>query len=423
MDTSLENSVRCLLHFGFPPDFDRAERYLHELLDPAAGLPPQGHRPMHEVLEEIVGHSIEQAGTARIVIPLSEGLDSRALLAAALRRSSKERLLCVTFGRKDDRDVAGAREVAARLGVEWRWIDVADVRWSIPEIVERVAQVFDRLESYAGQSVVRQLHIERVVGEESLFLTGFLGNPTSGDNLNDEGVMGRIAIDKMLVKCANHVGGVHFDTATFAVRLLDFAQSMHREFGSLKHLTHTDVVDFGFRQSMRFRGTVGAYRNLALPFEDPRWVRYWLDQSVSDRRARLRYARELRASYPDVFILERDRRPLPVNRTGIRKMLRRYLRPAVSLEQRLKEKAKGGSRTAPELLRDFQINSSARETYVALMDSFDRRGLVPEVNFSEKLKAAMTEPLMSNVDYFVQAGRVEAHLQAGTLGGGTDGLT
>jgi hypothetical protein len=85
MDISLENSVRSLLRFGFPPDFARAEQYLKHLLIPAAELPAQGHRPMQEILEELVGEIVERAGDDMVVIPLTSGLDSRALLGATLR--------------------------------------------------------------------------------------------------------------------------------------------------------------------------------------------------------------------------------------------------------------------------------------------------------------------------------------------------
>jgi hypothetical protein len=415
MPPSLEDSVRCMLRFGFPADFDRAGRYLHELILPAAELPPQGHRPMREVLEEIVGETIEKGGTDRIVIPLSEGNDSRGLLAAALRCVPKERIICVTFGREDHPDVVGARTVAAALGVEWRWIDVEHIHWSVPDIVERVGQVFARFESYASQAVVRLAHIERQVGPENLYLTGFLGGVITGGHLAAHSVSGAEAARLLLTKNATALHGIAYDVEGFAEALVAFARRIRPELGGIKGLTDADILDFGFRQSMRIRGTVCAYTRVAMPFEDPRWVRYWLDQPLSNRLSKLHYMRELRTSYPEVFFLERDRRPLPVTRTGLAGRLRRFLRPAVPLQRRLTEKMREGDRTAPELLRDFQINPSVRDVYAAMMDSFDRRGLTPEVSFSQKLQAAMTDPTMRNVDYFAQAGRVEAHLQAGTL--------
>lgn len=417
MDTSLEDSVRCMLRFGFPPDFDRAGRYLHDLLDPAAALPPQGHRPMHEVLEEIVGEIIEKSPGARIVIPLSEGLDSRGILGAALRIVPKDRILCVTYGRGTTGDVFGARTVAAALGVEWLWIDAERIPWTVPDIVERVGEVFARFQSYASQAVVRLVHIEREVGEAGVYLTGYLGGVITGGHLQAGRLEGAEAVALTLTKNATALDHVAFDVAGFAATCRSFAKRIRAEFGAPGSLTEADILDFGLRQAFRIKGTVCAYERVGTPYEDPRWVRYWLDQPIARRLSKRHYTQELRASYPAVYCLDRDRLPIPVARPGLKDRLRRYLRPSPSLEARLHEKAKRSDRKAPEYLRDFQVNPSVYEASLVLMESFDARRLVPEVSFTDGLHAALTNPTARNVDSFIQAGRVEAHLQAGTLGG------
>lgn len=424
MDTTFENWIRCILRFGFPPDFDRAESYLRDLLLPAAALAPQGHRPMHDVLEEVVSGIIETAGTERIVIPLSEGLDSRAILAAALRTTDKRRLICVTFGRQSHPDVVGARTVCAALGIEWRWIDVGTIDWNVSEMVLGVGSAYQRLRSYASQAVVRLQHVEREIGRDAFYLSGYFGDAITGGHLANKELNGRRSVDAFLIKNATQLVSVTYDVEGLAGALLGYAERMHKALGGVWNVTESDLLDWGFRQGMRIKGSVCAYDRVAMPFEDPRWIRYWLDQPLSERLSQLRYKRELRARYPDVFMLERDQHLQPAQQRRLRQPMQRKLRLFLknqsihfSLDTRLRANmAASRGRMAPELLRDFQVNPTARDAYVALMETFDRRGIVPEVNFSAKVATARATPTLNNVDYFAQAARVEAHLRAGTLG-------
>lgn len=418
MDTSLENSVRCLLRFGFPPDFDRAEAYLRELLEPAAALPPQGKRPMHELLEEIVGEIVERSGTDRIVIPLTAGLDSRAILGATLRCVPKERILCVTFGRETDRDVIGARTVCATLGLEWNWTDVAVIPWSEAGIVEGVGTAFDRFDSYAAQTVVRLMHMEREVGRGALFLSGYLGGVVTGGHLKHEANRPARAVNAFLTQNATFAELVAFDAEALAARLEEFAVAQKPAVRGGHGLTYMDILDFGFRQALRIRGAVSSYGQVALPFEDPRWVRFWNDQEITDRLRQRRYIQDMRTDYPEVFCLQGDSAPVPPLRyRGLRTIARQqFLRPE-PVAAVLRRKAGGGERDAPSDFRDFEVNPSCQQTYAAMLAALDSRGILPEVNFSERLAGFTERPSRRNLDYITHGVRAEAHLRAGTLTG------
>ena len=79
-------------------------------------------RPQEELIEELgalwqgaVERRIKKDET--IVIPLSGGLDSRAILAAALRCTSKDNIITFTFGEKGSFDFEIGRVVAEKAGV------------------------------------------------------------------------------------------------------------------------------------------------------------------------------------------------------------------------------------------------------------------------------------------------------------------
>ena len=79
-------------------------------------------RPQEELIEEL-GALWQRAVKRRIkkdeeiIIPLSGGLDSRAILAAALRCTSKDNIITFTFGEKGSFDFEIGRVVAEKAGV------------------------------------------------------------------------------------------------------------------------------------------------------------------------------------------------------------------------------------------------------------------------------------------------------------------
>ena len=417
MDTSLENSVRCLLRFGFPPDFDRAEAYLRELLEPAAALPPQGKRPMHELLEEIVGEIVERSGTDRIVIPLTAGLDSRAILGATLRCVPKERILCVTFGRETDRDVIGARTVCATLGLEWNWTDVAVIPWSVEEVRCGVLTTHQHFGSYAAQTVVRLLHIQRLLGPNSIYLSGYLGGLT-GTVLRDETDRPSWAVVRLLSSNSTFTDSIAYDVESLCANLEAFAKRWKKRMKGFRSFSCYEALHLGFRQALRIRGAVAPFQRVALPLEDPRWVRYWYDQRRFHRLRQRRYIQDMRTAYPEVFCLQGDSAPVPPLRyRGLRTIARQqFLRPE-PVAAVLRRKAGGGERDAPSDFRDFEVNPSCQQTYAAMLAALDSRGILPEVNFSERLAGFTERPSRRNLDYITHGVRAEAHLRAGTLTG------
>ena len=80
-------------------------------------------RPQEELIEELGAlwqRAVERGikKNEKIIIPLSGGLDSRAILAAALRCTSRDNIITFTFGEKGSFDFEIGKMVAEKAGVE-----------------------------------------------------------------------------------------------------------------------------------------------------------------------------------------------------------------------------------------------------------------------------------------------------------------
>jgi asparagine synthase (glutamine-hydrolysing) len=100
---------------------------IHEeaLADPA---PERGVPLLLETCDEIFGSLCRGLAGRQVVLPLSSGVDSR-FIAAMLKRHGHTNVLAYTYGRNDCWEVPTSREMAGKLGLEWRFVPYTRERW------------------------------------------------------------------------------------------------------------------------------------------------------------------------------------------------------------------------------------------------------------------------------------------------------
>lgn len=64
----------------------------------------------------------------KLVVPLSGGLDSRIIIAM-LKRLGASDVICISYGRKGNRESAISRKVAETLGYDWIFVEYTDQKW------------------------------------------------------------------------------------------------------------------------------------------------------------------------------------------------------------------------------------------------------------------------------------------------------
>jgi hypothetical protein len=283
-----------------------------------------------------------------------------------------------------------ASAACRRNGIRHERIDPNDLAWDLDEMVELDKAYGAKRNSLPLiESLFVFTQLAKRVGPGIPVLSGYFGDAISGRYVGPEcGADGPAATARRFVRVnIAAINGSRLDD--MRETLIRFVMANEHRRPRFRGLTRYDLLDFGFRQAQRVRsGITGAYRDCIRPYEDPRWVRFWLQRPFADRLGQRFYKAFLRSAFPTIFADgEEQSRAAP----GKRPLLR-----------------KGVGRGDP------RVNKSMAETFRRAAESFDRRNLLP-IKFLPTIELLATSP--SDAGY-VRARWVlsaEVHLRAGLL--------
>lgn len=139
-----------------------------------------------------VGEKLVQAlegNTA--VLPLSGGADSRMILDM-LKRQNYTKIICFTYGKKNDKEVLISKRVAENRNVPWIFIEFTETMWK--QLV--VSGEFYAYSQYAGNGTslphmqdylaVRALRQQKLIPDNSIFIPGHSGDMLAGSHITEE---------------------------------------------------------------------------------------------------------------------------------------------------------------------------------------------------------------------------------------------
>ncbi|HAM11708.1 MAG: hypothetical protein A2X04_04100 [Bacteroidetes bacterium GWF2_41_9] len=120
-----------------------------------------------------------------IAVPLSGGYDSR-LVASMCAKYHPDNILCFTYGRKDNREIAIAKEASSRLGLKWVNViyDSALINGYMDDgyfndyykYASNLSSMFYMQDYFA----VKYLKENRIIPDDSVFMPGFSGDSIAG---------------------------------------------------------------------------------------------------------------------------------------------------------------------------------------------------------------------------------------------------
>jgi asparagine synthase (glutamine-hydrolysing) len=130
-----------------------------------------------------------------VVVPLSGGFDSR-LIAVMLKKYEYEKVVCLTYGRPGNPEIAISGKVAEILGFQWIYVEYSD------ELIRNYLNddVFKDYYKYSGNLVsmffmqeyfaVKYLKDNQLIPYDSIFAPGHSGDFLGGSQLNKHGNLG-----------------------------------------------------------------------------------------------------------------------------------------------------------------------------------------------------------------------------------------
>jgi hypothetical protein len=232
------------------------------------------------------------------VIPLSGGLDSRAILAGFLENGQKENLVTVTFGTPETLDFEIGRLVAREAGVRHETIDLTQVPITTEKLVETVqskgAQWTGVFDAFYNRLIPTKL------GDQAVYWSGFLGDRLTGSDLQMSGAdtwpLARIRFVETQRYCRS-IPLFHPDFNPLSVL-------PQEPICSSNALSYYEQLDFALRQRFYIRPILlSPAENWRTPFLDEQWVCFILSVPREYREGQKLYKLVLSQKFPYIFRL------------------------------------------------------------------------------------------------------------------------
>lgn len=250
------------------------------------------------ILRAAIRESVQAAGGEKLhVLPLSGGMDSRAILGGLLENIESSRTHTVTFGTPGTWDFDIGTMVAERAGVKNIQIDLSQVRWEQTDLVEFAARCERPIPLFEGYL----FHQTRtLLDRDGIHWSGFMGDPLSGSHLPGE-----------KSKTWEQARGRFVQRNSFS-RSVDLTAPGFDAIASLPQqplvksslLCFDEQLDFAIRQECYVRPLVLLKGfSYALPFLYPPWVRFMLSVPRRYRTNQVLYKEILKTAYPKLFSL------------------------------------------------------------------------------------------------------------------------
>jgi asparagine synthetase B (glutamine-hydrolysing) len=301
--------IHAYLYFGYVPrvpekindePWVRYNQKTDEQTTSESELVHEGVLAFKAAFEDVpVGHHI---------VPLSGGLDSRAILGGLLDVGLKDQITTVTFGTPGTLDFDIGCEVAQKAGVRHESIDLTHIDLS-QQTLENTARENENW-VWLFDAFYNRL-IQSRYGKDATYWSGFMGDPLAGSHLLPK------------------------DSSSWHIALRSFAE--RNRFSSSINLAHPDFqpemvlpqspifhqsrlnydaqLDFAIRQSCYIKTLVMPkgyeYRT---PFLHHKWVNFILSLPRRYRQNQYLYKEILKGAYPKLFSLPtKSNGGLPLN--------------------------------------------------------------------------------------------------------------
>lgn len=249
--------------------------------------------------EKVVSKLLQQ-NEDTIVVPLSGGLDSRAILGELLKHFDAKKIHTYTFGTPGTLDYDIGRSVAAHVGTTHISYDLTKYKFTQKRL-ERIAYL-----SNGNTDLFTHTPVDYIIRDIGLdgtsFWVGFMGDPSVGSHIPNATLLSKWGKGYCLEKERNSTGthlekditGFLHSPANIDLPKLPQETEVYAE----------ELWDFENRQ-LRYVAPQVLLNNFnyLLPFVQEEWLRFALNLPLEYRNNQKFYKQMLCEAYPDLFSL------------------------------------------------------------------------------------------------------------------------
>lgn len=252
---------------------------------------------LDSLYRRVIEKIIPEYSDKKIVIPLSGGSDSRNILKYASEFGS-ERILCYTFGCRNNPEVAISKEIANSVNIEWHFV----------EYNTKLSEKYrDEILSFVNHSAnlclmphilefiaLRELINEGVIDKNCLLLPGHSGDFIAGSHI-DESLINDSESQDYISKIIDKTFNIDKSRLNDK-KFYNILEGWVSERDYCKNYSPSQIYelfDWKERQSKYIINSLFVYDYLGLDWEIPLWdkclVDYWASIINSERCSRKAY--------------------------------------------------------------------------------------------------------------------------------------
>lgn len=351
--------------------------------------------------------------SATHVIPLTGGLDSRAILGALLKIVPRHRIHAFTYGTPGIWDMRIAKALCKQVGVAHTAVDlntcsVSQEKWL--RLAQDTVYFLPLSHLYYNHLVFKHF------GSGAVYWLGHGGDAISGMHLNAHKVPTTWEVARQKFVKHNHFPHDRLSHPDYdPVKYLPAAPILPPE-----HMTYSDQLDIGFRQEQHLRQLLiptDANYQVELPFIAVPWLELMLNVPMQVRSQRQFYIRLLQHAYPRLMAFPTTMNfGLPPTVTGAR---RAWQRQRLKLGRRLNQYLPLGwqqpapGKKYPNLRQQLKRDKKLQALYTMVLGNLGQKQLVNWLDidniwrqfFVSNAPLELDVQLLFSLSIYTQAGR------------------
>ena len=262
-----------------------------------------------EIFKNVFDTLVDNGADRQNIIPLSGGVDSRAILAALIERVDKSKITTITFGVPGQLDYDIGVRVAKEAQVKNISIDLRDISVDLASIKNSVKK---SPWTAVPDSFFNQYVLDKYTEEGNVIWTGFLGGLT-GDyipsgNFSEE-IIHYFLLRELRVKdCQLYRNGFYprlYIPSDLEKYNKDFSLAMLLHYG-YHNACFTAPILAPMKKWSSWSANFAILANskkVIAPFADERWAGYWIFSPLKYRSNQVLFLEMLNNTYPDLFSL------------------------------------------------------------------------------------------------------------------------
>ncbi len=294
------DSIHTFLHFSYTFDHDEIKLpWSREYVTAHKKEKSATYRELVDegcdILNLIFKEKVNKKQTA--LLPLSGGLDSRAILGGLLKHNIPTRI--ASFGLPGALDYEIPAYISKQHNLHHTQIHLGNIEWKEENIVEALQMV-----GRAVPAIGCYLHtnICNMLKKDEVLWSGYFGDPIAGSHLPKsykKDIGWKVARNEFFKKSQiPELSLVNSDTRHIILNKLPSTPILP----SNKIITYDEQLDFSVRQNLYVKHTtVGTCENIFTPFTDSRWVSFFLKVPNKYRNNCMLYKDILKQFSPDLF--------------------------------------------------------------------------------------------------------------------------